>query len=90
MTTQSEVQERGPNHVTLVTLATCHVAGLFGQLLPSLRTGSTCILHARYDGVAAALEVDRSGVIRIRLLPAQLAALVDAALRYRTAPRPAP
>ena len=37
--TQVRVQKLGPDDVNLITLAMCHVAGLFGQLLPTLRTG---------------------------------------------------
>ena len=73
------MQQLAPADVSLITLAACHVAGLFGQLLPTLRTGGTCILHARYEPAAAAREIERSRVTRIQLLPAQLAALLDAA-----------
>jgi long-chain acyl-CoA synthetase len=77
--TQIEVQELGPGDVNLITLATCHIAGLFGQLLPTLRAGGVCILHPRYEPVLAAREIEQSGVTRVQLLPAQLAGLLDAA-----------
>jgi acyl-CoA synthetase (AMP-forming)/AMP-acid ligase II len=77
--TQVRVQELGPDDVNLITLAMCHVAGLCGQLLPTLRTGGCCILHSRYEPAAAAREIERSRVTRIQLLPAQLATLLDAA-----------
>jgi long-chain acyl-CoA synthetase len=79
VTTQAQTQRLGPEDVNLVTLAACHVAGLFGQLLPTLRTGGTCLLHSRYEPAAAAREIERSQVTRIQLLPAQVAALLDAA-----------
>jgi acyl-CoA synthetase (AMP-forming)/AMP-acid ligase II len=78
--TQVRVQELGPGDVNLITLAMCHVAGLFGQLLPTLRTGGCCILHSRYEPGAAAREIECSRVTRIQLLPAQLATLLDAAV----------
>ena len=81
--TQIEVQELGPGDVNLITLATCHIAGLFGQLLPTLRAGGLCILHPRYEPVLAAREIEQSGVTRIQLLPAQLAGLLDAAQAER-------
>ena len=77
--TQRTVQELRPDDVNLVTLATCHVAGLFGQLLPTLEAGGTCILSGQFDAVAAAEEIERSGVTRIQTLPAQLAELLNAA-----------
>ncbi len=77
--TQARVQKLGPGDVNLVTLAMCHVAGLFGQLLPTLQTGGCCILHSRYEAAAAACEIEQSRVTRIQLLPAQLATLLDAA-----------
>lgn len=76
---QAEVQRLAEDDVNLITLATCHVAGLFGQLLPTLWTGGTCILHPRYEPDRALREIERSRVTRIQLLPGQLAALVDAA-----------
>jgi acyl-CoA synthetase (AMP-forming)/AMP-acid ligase II len=79
VTTQARVQELSSADVNLITLAVCHVAGLFGQLLPTLRTGGTCILHAGYDSVAAVQEVDRSRVTRIQMLPAQLAEFLRSA-----------
>lgn len=79
VSTQAQVQRLGPDDVNLITLATCHVAGLFGQLLPTLRTGGTCILHSHYEPTEAAREIERSRVTRIQLLPAQLTALLDAA-----------
>lgn len=78
--TQARIQELEPDDVNLITLAMCHVAGLFGQLLPTLQTGGRCILHSRYEPVAAAREIERSRVTRIQLLPAQLATLLDAAV----------
>jgi acyl-CoA synthetase (AMP-forming)/AMP-acid ligase II len=79
VSTQARVQDLGPDDVNLITLAMCHVAGLFGQLLATLHTGGCCLLHSRYDPGAAALEIERSRVTRIQLLPAQLATLLDAA-----------
>ncbi len=79
VSTQARVQDLGPGDVNLITLAVCHVAGLFGQLLATLHTGGCCLLHSRYDPGAAALEIERSRVTRIQLLPAQLATLLDAA-----------
>jgi acyl-CoA synthetase (AMP-forming)/AMP-acid ligase II len=78
--TQARIQELGPGDVNLITLAMCHVAGLFGQLLPTLQTGGCCILHPRYEPMEAAREIERSRVTRIQLLPAQLATLLDAAV----------
>ena len=43
VTVQAEVQALRADDVNLITLATCHVAGLFGQLLPTLATGGTCV-----------------------------------------------
>jgi long-chain acyl-CoA synthetase len=77
--TQGRAQDLRPDDVNLVTLAMCHVAGLFGQLLPTLRTEGCCILHSRFDAPAAAHEIGWSHVTRIQLLPAQLASLLDAA-----------
>ena len=77
--TQRRVQDLSLYDVNLVTLATCHVAGLFGQLLPTLEAGGMCILHAHFDAAAAAREIERSGVTRIQTLPAQLAELLDTA-----------
>ena len=79
VSTQVRVQDLRPGDVDLITLATCHVAGLFGQLLPTLQSGGCCLLHSRYDPTAAALEIERSRVTRIQLLQAQLATLLDAA-----------
>lgn len=79
VSTQVRVQDLSPGDVNLITLATCHVAGLFGQLLPALQSGGCCLLHSRYDPTVAALEIERSRVTRIQLLPAQLATLLDAA-----------
>jgi acyl-CoA synthetase (AMP-forming)/AMP-acid ligase II len=78
--TQARVQDLGPGDVNLITLAMCHVAGLFGQLLPTLQTEGCCILHSRYEPRAVAREIERSRVTRIQLLPAQLATLLDAAV----------
>ncbi len=77
--TQRTVQELRADDVNLVTLATCHVAGLFGQLLPTLAAGGMCILHGHFDALTAAQEIERSAVTRIQTLPAQLADLLDAA-----------
>ncbi len=77
--TQAHVQDLGTGDVNLITLAVCHVAGLFGQLLPTLQTEGCCILHSRFEATAAAHEIERSRVTRIQLLPAQLASLIDAA-----------
>jgi acyl-CoA synthetase (AMP-forming)/AMP-acid ligase II len=77
--TQARVQRLQSDDVNLVTLAAVHVAGLLGQILPTLRAEGTCILHRGFDASAAAEEIERSHVTRIQLLPAQLEALVDAA-----------
>jgi long-chain acyl-CoA synthetase len=81
--TQRAVQELTADDVNLITLATCHIAGLFGQLLPTLDAGGTCVLHAHFDAATAAQEIERSRVTRIQTLPAQLAELLDTAAGHR-------
>ncbi len=79
ITVQAESQELRDDDVNLITLATCHIAGLFGQLLPTLASGGTCILHPHFDAGLAASEIERSRVTRIQLLPGQLAELLEVA-----------
>ncbi len=79
VTVQATVQELEADDVNLITLAMCHIAGLFGQLLPTLQTGGTCILHSHFEPEAAVRDIDAAGVTRIQLLPAQLSSLLDAA-----------
>jgi len=76
---QAAVQQMGPGDVNLISLAMCHVAGLLGQLLPTLLAGGQCVLHAGFDAGEVAAEVERSQVTRIQLLPSQLADLLDVA-----------
>jgi O-succinylbenzoic acid--CoA ligase len=73
-----------PGERWLACLPLHHVGGL-SILLRSLVTGSTAVLHERFDAFAVSRALDRSRVTGVSLVPTLLARLLDA-----RGPRPAP